>query len=50
MQKYVNRDFPYKGLETFMINSKVRKVINENIESNSSLILQVMAMDTGSKL
>jgi glycosyltransferase involved in cell wall biosynthesis len=44
MQQFVNKDFPYKGLETLMINEKVRKVFNENVESNSSIILQILSM------
>ncbi len=44
MQRFVIKDFPYKGLETFMISEKVRKVLNQNIESNSSLILQILSM------
>ncbi len=44
MQRYVNKDFPYKGLETVLISNKVKKVLNENIESNSSFILQIMSM------
>ena len=44
MRKYVHRDFPYKCLETVLINEKVRKKFNLNIESNSSFILQILSM------
>jgi polyisoprenyl-phosphate glycosyltransferase len=44
MQKFVNKNFPYKGLETVMINEKVRKIFNENVESNSSFVLQLLSM------
>jgi polyisoprenyl-phosphate glycosyltransferase len=44
MQKFVNKNFPYKGLETVIINEKVKKVLNENVESNSSVILQILSM------
>ena len=35
MQKYVNKNFPFKGLETLLFNRKVLNIFNENIESNS---------------
>lgn len=44
MRKYVHADFPDKGLETVMISSKVRKILNENVEANSSLFLQILTM------
>lgn len=44
MRKYVNADFPYKGLETVLISAKVKKTLNANIESNSSFILQILSM------
>lgn len=44
MRKYVHPDFPYKGLETVMISDKVRKVLNQNVESNSSLFLQILTL------
>jgi glycosyltransferase involved in cell wall biosynthesis len=43
MQKYVNKDFPFKGLETLMFNEKVRESFNKNIESNSSVFLQALS-------
>ncbi|MCD6068734.1 MAG: glycosyl transferase family 2 [Bacteroidetes bacterium] len=44
MQRYVNKDFPFKGLETVLISRKVLKVLNANVESNSSFILQILSM------
>jgi dolichol-phosphate mannosyltransferase len=49
MQRFVSKDFPFKGLETLMINDKVRKIFNNNIESNSSVFLQVISMGFKSK-
>ena len=43
MQKHVNKDFPFKGLETLMFNEKVRAYFNKNIESNSSVFLQALS-------
>lgn len=44
MQKYVNKNYPFKGIDTFMINAKVTNIANQNIESNSSIILQLLTM------
>lgn len=44
MQKHVNKDFPFKGLETLLINEKVKDAFNENIESNSSVFLQALSI------
>ena len=49
MRKFVNKDFPFKGIETVIINEKVKKVLNENVESNSSFILQLLSMGFKSK-
>jgi len=43
MKKYVNGNFPSKGIETVVINKKVLKKFNENIEANSSVILQILS-------
>lgn len=48
MRKYVHPDFPNKGIETFMVSDKVRKIINKNVESNSSIFLQILS--TGFKI
>jgi glycosyltransferase involved in cell wall biosynthesis len=44
MQKHVHPNFPYKGLETVLISDKVRRVLNQNVESNSSFFLQILTM------
>jgi glycosyltransferase involved in cell wall biosynthesis len=44
MRKFVNINFPYTGLETVLISDKVKKVFNENVEANSSFMLQILAM------
>ncbi|MEG0251948.1 MAG: glycosyltransferase family 2 protein [Christensenellaceae bacterium] len=42
VRKYAVKDFPMGGVNNFMISEKVRKIINENVEANSSIFLQVM--------
>jgi len=49
MQKYVNKNFPFKGLETLLFNKKVLKIFNENIESNSSVFLQALSISKNNK-
>jgi glycosyltransferase involved in cell wall biosynthesis len=44
MKKYVNKDFPKEGINNFMCNKKVKDQINCNIESNSSIFLQVLSL------
>ena len=44
MRKFVTGNFPFNGLETFMISDKVRRILNENVESNSSVFLQILIM------
>jgi dolichol-phosphate mannosyltransferase len=44
MRKFVNKNFPYTGLETVLISDKVRKVFNGNVEANSSFMLQILSM------
>lgn len=44
IKKYVNKDFPYEGIETILISGKVRDHFNLNIESNSSFALQILSM------
>jgi glycosyltransferase involved in cell wall biosynthesis len=43
MQKYVNKNFPFKGFETLMISSKVKKHFNRHMEANSSIFLQALS-------
>lgn len=42
MQKYVNKDFPLEGINNFMITKKIKELLNENIEANSSIFLQIL--------
>jgi glycosyltransferase involved in cell wall biosynthesis len=44
MRKFVNKNFPYKGLETVLISAKVQKVLNQNVEENSNFVLQLLLM------
>jgi glycosyltransferase involved in cell wall biosynthesis len=44
MRKFALPSFPKKGFDVAMFNEKVRKQLNANIESNSSLLLQIMSM------
>ena len=42
MRRFVNPKFPLQGFDVVMFSSKVTKVLNENIETNSSLFLQIL--------
>lgn len=42
MKKYAVRSFETGGINTIMINDKILKVLNDNVESNSSIILQIL--------
>jgi glycosyltransferase involved in cell wall biosynthesis len=42
MRKYVNPSFPTLGFDVVMFSSKVAKELNKNIESNSSIFLQIL--------
>ena len=42
MQKYVNPDFPKEGINNFMITKKIKDILNNNIEANSSIFLQIL--------
>ena len=42
MRKYAVKNFQSGGINAIMINKKVLTMMNENIESNSSVILQVL--------
>lgn len=44
MRKYVNKNFPLKGIETIFINRKILDMLNQNIESNSSIALHIMSL------
>jgi len=42
MQRYVNVRYPSKGFDVVLFNSKVATALNKNIESNSSIFLQIL--------
>ena len=44
MQKFAFSNFPDKGFDIVFFNSKVKNQINKNIESNSSIFLQILGM------
>jgi glycosyltransferase involved in cell wall biosynthesis len=43
MRRFVIANFPNEGLETLLINKKVRAVLNANMEDNSSFALQILS-------
>ena len=44
MRNFVNKSFPLKGIETIFINRKILDLLNQNIESNSSIALHIMSL------
>lgn len=42
MKVFVNKDYPSKGFDVVMFNKKVQIELNKNIESNSSIFLQIL--------
>jgi len=44
MRMFVIKDFPNKGFDIVMFNQKVRDVLNQNIENNSSFLLQILTL------
>lgn len=42
MKKYVNKRYPPKGFDVVIFNRKVVAQLNNNIESNSSIFLQIL--------
>lgn len=44
MRKYAIRDYPKKGADVVMFNSKVQEVLNKNIEANSNFMLQILSL------
>lgn len=44
MKKYVNVHFPEKGFDVVMFTTKVKSIINNNVESNSSIFLQILSL------
>ena len=58
MQRYAVKNYSLNGTSTIVFNSKIKSYLNENIESNSSIMLQIldagfryysMAMDYGER-
>lgn len=45
MRKYAVRNYASGGISTIVFNAKIKKYVNENVESNSSIMLQII--DTG---
>jgi glycosyltransferase involved in cell wall biosynthesis len=44
MQKFVSSNFPENGFDIVMFNNKIKNELNKNIESNSSIFLQILGM------
>ncbi len=44
IKKHVSKDFPENGFDIVMFNGKVKEVLNSNIESNSSVFLQILTL------
>lgn len=42
MQIFVNPIYPKNGFDVIMFNSKIRTELNKNVESNSSIFLQIL--------
>lgn len=42
MKTFVNKNYPSKGFDVVMFNKTVQKELNKNIESNSSIFLQIL--------
>jgi dolichol-phosphate mannosyltransferase len=44
IKRYVSKDFPENGFDIVMFNKKVQAVLNANVESNSSIFLQILTL------
>jgi glycosyltransferase involved in cell wall biosynthesis len=44
MKKYAFKNFPEKGFDIVMFNSKVAAQVRSNVEANSSIFLQILGM------
>ncbi len=44
MQKFAVRNFPESGFDVVMFSGKIRDQLNQNIESNSSIFLQILTL------
>ena len=43
IQKYAVSNYPEGGFDIFMINQKIKDLMNANIEDNSSILLQILS-------
>ena len=44
IKKYAVKNYPAKGVDLVIFNSKVKEHLNENIEANSSIFLQILSL------
>lgn len=44
MQKFVSGNYPSQGFDVVMFSNKVQEALNKNIESNSSIFLQILQL------
>ena len=44
MRKFTFQNYPDKGVDIVMFNEKVKNQLNNNIEANSSLLLQILSL------
>lgn len=44
IQKYVAENFPDNGFDIVMFNTKIKNELNKNIETNSSVLLQILTL------
>jgi glycosyltransferase involved in cell wall biosynthesis len=44
MKKFAVKNFPENGFDIVMFSQKVQKLLNENIEANSSIFLQILTL------
>ena len=44
MKRFIHKDFPKTGFDIVMFNQKVKKQLDDNIESNSSIFIQILLL------
>jgi len=44
MRKYAISSYPEKGFDIVMFSTKIKKILNESIEANSSIFLQILTL------
>ena len=44
MRRYAISSYPQKGFDIVMFTSKIKKILNESVESNSSIFLQILTL------